>query len=385
MKKNIILGLVCMFFAASCIIYVPSDQGQNPPYPDEEYYGERAENTGESFGMSGFYDALSPYGFWASHSRYGYVWVPRVDRYDWRPYTYGRWVWTDYGWTWVSRYEWGWIPFHYGRWNWEAGYGWYWVPGHVWSPAWVAWRTSSLYIGWAPLPPEIRFFPEQGILSLGRPLDQRFWIFVNGPDFPSRYIYRYILPLERNYSMVRLTVVKANIVMRNHRVMNRGLDVSFVERMGRTRIHKYRLENSRRADRTQVMTDRVVIYKPAVKKSVSEKPQRVLTREEIKDRVSRDRMKKIQEASPDEVIRRQREEENSLEKSQNREIHSLQTKVERAKSTTKSSVEKERIERDYQAKIKKLKERHSSEKKQVKKRHEKEVKAVKARKIRKKK
>ena len=49
---------------------------------------------------------------------------------DFTPYyTGGHWVLTEFGWTWVSDWSWGWAPFHYGRWIIVSGYGWCWVPG----------------------------------------------------------------------------------------------------------------------------------------------------------------------------------------------------------------------------------------------------------------
>src|SRR5215467_14387643 len=96
-----------------------------------------------------FYDYLSPYGRWVFLPGYGYVWSPSGVGYGWRPYTNGHWVWTSYGWTWVSGYHWGWAPFHYGRWAYTGG-GWYWVPGTTWGPAWVSWRSGPGYVGWAP-------------------------------------------------------------------------------------------------------------------------------------------------------------------------------------------------------------------------------------------
>jgi hypothetical protein len=77
--------------------------------------------------------------------------------YDWRPYTVGRWVNSNYGWTWVSYEPFGWATYHYGRWAFDRQIGWIWVPGTVWGPAWVAWQQGSGYIGWAPLPPQVGF------------------------------------------------------------------------------------------------------------------------------------------------------------------------------------------------------------------------------------
>src|SRR5262249_36184610 len=42
-----------------------------------------------------FRTALAPYGRWQRHSRWGDVWVPSNRTREWRPYTVGRWVYTD--------------------------------------------------------------------------------------------------------------------------------------------------------------------------------------------------------------------------------------------------------------------------------------------------
>jgi len=104
-----------------------------------------------------FQSALEPYGSWQPHPRFGEVWVPYDLPQGWRPYTYGRWVYTEeWGWYWVSDEEeadWGWVTFHYGRWAHDRRLGWFWVPGDEWGPAWVDWRRGEDYVGWAPLPP----------------------------------------------------------------------------------------------------------------------------------------------------------------------------------------------------------------------------------------
>jgi hypothetical protein len=45
--------------------------------------------------------ALDAYGHWVRHAPYGEVWVPDGVPPDWRPYEYGRWVYTD-DWGWVA-------------------------------------------------------------------------------------------------------------------------------------------------------------------------------------------------------------------------------------------------------------------------------------------
>ena len=101
-----------------------------------------------------FQGVLSPYGQWVTDPEYGTIWRPyeRIVGADYSPYGYGRWAYTDLGWTWVSGYDWGWAPFHYGNWVYASG-GWGWVPGRVWAPAWVTWRYGGGYVGWAPCAP----------------------------------------------------------------------------------------------------------------------------------------------------------------------------------------------------------------------------------------
>jgi hypothetical protein len=72
---------------------------------------------------------------------------------SWRPYSDGRWVWTSYGWTWVSYEPFGWATYHYGYWNCDAALGWVWIPGYEWSACRVQWAYYDNYVAWAPMYP----------------------------------------------------------------------------------------------------------------------------------------------------------------------------------------------------------------------------------------
>ncbi|MBL9110362.1 MAG: hypothetical protein JNM74_13865 [Myxococcales bacterium] len=108
--------------------------------------------------LTEFKATLDPHGTWVDDDTYGTVWVPSatVVGSDFTPYvTAGRWAYDD-GYVWVSDYEWGWAPFHYGRWVYIGGRGWAWIPGRVYRGAWVVWRTGPSgfgYVGWGPAPP----------------------------------------------------------------------------------------------------------------------------------------------------------------------------------------------------------------------------------------
>jgi hypothetical protein len=114
-------------------------QTQNERLPDE---------------LEPYADELNRHGDWVYQEPQGYVYVPRV-AYDWAPYTYGRWAFTLYGWTWIAAEPWGFVTSHYGRWGYSANIGWHWMPRTGFSGAWVSWSTPvgawSNTIGWCAL------------------------------------------------------------------------------------------------------------------------------------------------------------------------------------------------------------------------------------------
>jgi hypothetical protein len=154
-----------------------------------------------------FYDNLSPYGSWVNYQDYGYVWIPDVDR-EFSPYrSNGHWIFTEDGWTWVSDYSWGWAPFHYGRWAYDNDYGWLWVPHNEWGPAWVTWRRSEGYYGWAPMGPGISIE-----LSFGgsyRVPNER-WTFVSDRDINRRDIDRHYVDRSTNVTIINNSTVINN-------------------------------------------------------------------------------------------------------------------------------------------------------------------------------
>lgn len=115
-----------------------------------------APGVGLQIGAVGdFYGPLTPYGSWINFQSYGRCWHPTQVAADWQPYTDGSWEYTDSGWYFNSDEPWGWATCHYGSWANDPSIGWVWIPGTDWAPAWVTWRTSDNYIGWAPCGPNM--------------------------------------------------------------------------------------------------------------------------------------------------------------------------------------------------------------------------------------
>lgn len=234
-----------------------------------------AQYGGGYISFQTFYDQLSPYGIWTYSPEYGYVWAPNAGRY-FKPYfSNGRWVYTHYGWTWVSNYRWGWAPFHYGRWIYDDWRGWLWVPGYDWAPAWVAWGNYNNNYGWAPLAPGININ-----INFGWRPPSGWWTFVPGNRFGGSNWDRYTIRNNRNVTVNNITIIN-NIYNGNHgsnRVASpwmRGPEARDVERRTNTRIRPMEITDSRDPSADRVANNKVAIYRPAVNKQAEAKPGRV--------------------------------------------------------------------------------------------------------------
>ena len=266
----LVLGVV-----TSCVAYSqppgyasPSQPGGDygRGYDDDRYYGAPEPR----FEVGFFYDDLSPYGDWVRSPEYGWAWFPRDVRPYWRPYNDGRWVMTEYGWTWISYEPFGWATYHYGRWAWDPRIGWLWVPGTVWGPAWVSWQHGGGYVGWAPLPPTVGFSLSLG-LQLGG-FDLRLGIrpdaynFVPERSFLEPRLSGYLLPTARNVTIINNTTNITKYTYNDNRVYNSGVDLRSVERATGKRVQQRRVSEVRTKRVAEVVADEVRVYRPEQQK-----------------------------------------------------------------------------------------------------------------------
>jgi hypothetical protein len=320
------------------------------------------------------YNYLSPYGNWVEMSPYGYVWIPRHMGYRWRPYTDGRWVWSDYGWTWVSDYSWGDIPFHYGRWGWDDGFGWFWVPGDVWGPAWVTWRMSDHYLGWAPLPPGISFSIGMDFDSIFMGIPGHYWVFVESPYFYYPRVGRYVIPPERNRTIIKYTSLRNNIRVRDNRIINEGIDANEVQRITRRRIDKYQLREAPRPGRGKISGNEVRIFRPEIKQLEAGRPKEFLRRDEARQKLApvkiwEPRIQQQSGGNEAEARRQQNTERKILNKSQSQEIKDLNRQRAEDERRIRDNAQKERIKKDYESRMSELRKQHEEERKDIIKRH----------------
>lgn len=220
---------------------------------------------GVSFGL--FYSSLGSYGEWISVDADMYAWRPLQVAADWRPYTVGRWVWTDEGWYWASDEPWGWAAYHYGRWYYDDFYGWVWVPGYDWAPAWVEWRYGGDYVGWAPLSPYAVFSYSWGIHYRRHWVTPySYWSFVDCQYLGHSDINRYVYRSENNTRFIGRTRGAGSVHVDGGRVVTRGPDRAYVERRGNVRIERADIADARDRQGERIVRDgnreRIEVYRP---------------------------------------------------------------------------------------------------------------------------
>lgn len=207
----------------------------------------KAQSVAVNFSL--FQQELNPYGRWMTNPRFGEVWIYNDPSF--RPYySDGHWDYTNYGWEWVSDFDWGWAPFHYGRWEYDPSYGWMWIPGYDWGAAWVSWSAYDDYYGWAPL----GYGVDIGVGFGSIPYDR--WTFIPRANICDRDINRYYISPERNRGF-RNAVVINNFYEGNGgrgRFM-RGPDRNEAERYTHNRIQERRIDDREREGRWTANND----------------------------------------------------------------------------------------------------------------------------------
>ena len=195
-----------------------------------------------------FYEPLDPHGEWLELEKHGYVWQPAsAATRGWRPYTDGRWVWTDYGWTWSSNEPFGWAVYHYGRWTRLKRLGWVWVPGSEWAPAWVAWRRGENHVGWAPLPPEAHSGSGfNAAVDSYYDIGPGSYTFVPVESFGEQsYVQRAVAP-DQNVTIINQTTNVTNVTYRTVEnrttVYNEGPDIQIIEARSTAPVQRLKVE-----------------------------------------------------------------------------------------------------------------------------------------------
>ncbi|MGZ8841979.1 MAG: DUF6600 domain-containing protein, partial [Candidatus Aminicenantales bacterium] len=274
------------------------------------------------------------------------------------------------------------IPFHYGRWGMDNDIGWFWVPGMDWGPAWVTWRSNDQYMGWAPLPPGIQFRVGMNFNSQAFDIPFNFWIFIQGSHFQDRDINRYVLPYERNRTIVNYTTIHNNIYVQNNRIINEGIGVDQVRRMTGRNVLRYGVQNAPQPGRTRVVGQEVQIFRPAIRQNEAARPKAYLNRDQARQELAPARVFEPRQQQPVQkqvsaVQRRQAEETALLQKTQAQDLKDMQSKRVAEQAQVRDAAAKAKIQKDYQSKRTELQKQHQAETQQLTQRHKKDTEQVK--------
>ncbi|HEV8335395.1 MAG TPA: DUF6600 domain-containing protein [Candidatus Polarisedimenticolia bacterium] len=264
MRVSSVLAILIFSALASACVTVAPQRVEVQPAPRRVAVPIGAEEQP-------FYDDLSLYGEWIYVSGPGWVWCPSETEAGWRPYQLGHWVLTDYGWTWASDEEFGWAVYHYGRWHSDPAYGWVWVPGTEWGPAWVAWHQGGDWIGWAPLPWQVRWRAgiglDWGSVRIDVALAPSSWYFVR-----TRYLvdpglrFRIASP-DQNVTLIRLTQHVTNYTYVDNRIVDQSIRADFVGRAVGRPIRRYPLREAESPEMSSgggVRDGEFVVYRPGM-------------------------------------------------------------------------------------------------------------------------
>jgi hypothetical protein len=223
-----------------------------------------------------------------------------------------------------------------------------------------------------------------GIGSLPYDFPDFYWVFIEGRYFQYDYLDRYVLPYERNRNIVRLTVHKANLTVRNRQLLNQGVDVEQVSRLTRSEVSRYEIEEGQRPGQNRISGDAVKIFRPAVKKNDAAKPKVFFEKEEAAERVPEIRTDDLEKnLSSAELEQRLREDQDKemrlLDQSQERDEVELRRKADDEEKLAGSSAEREKFRKEAEVKASELKKEHADEKAKITERHKEEEKVVKTR------
>ncbi len=195
-EKHIKKYLTAVSVVSFCLLPC-SSFAQPVSEAQEEYFEPPQEEIDETY----FFEQLAPYGDWIWTPEHNWVWRPNDAGENWRPFTFGRWIYTDYGWTCSSYFPWGWAAFHYGSWTFLDHLGWAWVPGTVWYPARVMWRYSDVYVGWAPIMPGYSLWFGWAYF----PVYYSHWVFIHWDHFCHHHPHRHYIHRDDTRDVFRHT------------------------------------------------------------------------------------------------------------------------------------------------------------------------------------
>jgi len=207
-------------------------------------------------------------------------------------------------------------------------------------------------------------------------------VFVEPSYFLNSRLYRYLLPVERNITIINYTVLRTDISVRNGMIINRGIQTDDLRRVIKSRISKYELREMDQPGQTKVRMNDVEVFRPTVIKKEELRPKEVLERDEVQKKREEKAIEEWDETvsidEREENLKKIHEREKQLlERTQIKEIKEADKNLQRKKQAVRTPSEEEQVEKKHKEEMEKLKEDHKKEKTHLQERHNKEEEEVK--------
>jgi hypothetical protein len=241
----------------------------------------------------------------------------------------------------------------------------------------VAWRWGDAHIGWAPLPPGADYYPGRGFGRSRWDIPGNYWNFVRGRDFMDRRVDRWVLPSERNVTIINMTRFEVNIDERDRHVFDRGVDLDTVQRWTNRPVPRYSLKDSTRPGPAREQGTDLVVTRPAIKRNEAARPKRLVDQATAERQLNSEtggRLYRRAAGNEEEVVRREHDQERTLmRESQQAEIGEVERQAKQDEAKVRNPVERRKVEEQTKARIDELKKKHDQEKAELEKRQKAEA------------
>ncbi len=187
-----------------------------------------------------------------------------------------------------------------------------------------------------------------------------------------RGIDRWVLPRERNRTIIGLTSFKSNIHNDNGRVINDGPPSERVRKLTGRPMNRYSLKESSRPGREMMSDGQVEIYKPNLRENKSARPGSFIKEKDLESEDGGRVIKKSVYAPTSDMSKVQAKEWKLLEESQKTEIKQISKKIETEKAQAGTESDRVRINEKLNTRVAELKKEHEREKTELSSRQKQE-------------
>jgi hypothetical protein len=187
-----------------------------------------------------------------------------------------------------------------------------------------------------------------------------------------RSIDRWILPIERNRTILDRTELGVNINERDRHIVNDGVDPDLVRRQTNRTVDRYTLKDATRPGVEREEGHDLVVSKPVIRRNEAAKPKQVIDQAKAEKELSGETANPVFRRAPrneEEILRQDHNKEQQLLKdSQETEINEVRRRAQEDRSKVQNPVEKRKVEEQAATRVAELKKKHDQEKAELAKR-----------------